>query len=126
MPLCDSGDTLSKIMISRIRVLFAVCACFPLVYAQQGHGATPTPEKPVALLSGLGVWSHPIATSSPEAQKFFNQGLILNYSFNRYEALRSFRKAAELDPKAAMAYFGMAIAQGPYVNMDMDPDIHLK
>src|SRR5581483_2279938 len=25
-----------------------------------------------------------------------------------------------------MVYFGLAIALGPYVNMDMDPDIHLK
>ena len=37
-----------------------------------------------------------------EAQKFFDQGLALLYGFNRYEALRSFRKAAELDASAAM------------------------
>ncbi|HEX4773548.1 MAG TPA: hypothetical protein VH351_22140 [Bryobacteraceae bacterium] len=78
-------------------------------------------EKPVALYKGLGSWHHTISTKSPEAQKFFDQGLSLAYGFNRYEALRSFRRAAELDPSAAMAFWGMAIAQGPYINMDGDP-----
>jgi hypothetical protein len=40
--------------------------------------------------------------------------------------LRSFRKAAELDPQAAMPWWGVAMALGPYINMDMDPDVHLK
>jgi len=83
-------------------------------------------EQPVTLLTGLGTWSHPIATRQPRAQKYFDQGLILWYGFNRYEALRSFRKAAELDPGAPMAYWGISLALGPYVNMDMDPDIHMK
>lgn len=83
-------------------------------------------EKPVALLAGLGTWRHPIATQNPEAQKFFDQALTLLYGFNRYEALRSFRKASELDPRAPMPFWGMAMALGPYINMDMDPDVHLK
>jgi tetratricopeptide (TPR) repeat protein len=83
-------------------------------------------EKPVALYRGLGNWHHLIATKSSEAQKFFDQGLTLAYGFNRYEALRSFRKAAELDPNAPMAYWGIALAQGPYINMDGDPSFDLK
>ncbi len=83
-------------------------------------------EKPVALYKGMGAWHHAIATRSAEAQKFFDQGLALLYGFNRYEALRSFRKAAELDRGAAMAYWGMAMAQGPYINMDGDPSFDLK
>lgn len=96
----------------------------PAVFAQQ-PAAVPA-ENPVVLYKGLGVWHHPIATRSPEAQKFFDQGLALLYGFNRYEALRSFRKAAELDPQASMAYWGMAMAQGPYINMDGDPSYDLK
>ena len=92
----------------------------------QPHNHAASEEKPVALYSGLGVWHHPIHTSSTEAQKFFNQGLALMYGFNRYEALRSFRKASELDPAAAMPYWGMAMAQGPYVNMDGDADYDMK
>jgi len=86
----------------------------------------PAAEKPVALYKGLGEWKHPISTKSADAQKFFDQGLALLYGFNRYEALRSFRKASELDPQAAMAWWGMAMAQGPYINMDGDPSYDLK
>jgi tetratricopeptide (TPR) repeat protein len=93
-----------------------------LATAQQAH----PPENPVVLYKGLGTWHHPIHTTSAEAQRFFDQGLDLTYGFNRYEALRSFRKAAELDPRAAMAYWGMAMAQGPYVNMDGDMELNMK
>jgi tetratricopeptide (TPR) repeat protein len=85
-----------------------------------------TGEKPVALYTGMGAWEHSISTRSPEAQKFFNQGLSLLYGFNRPEAQRSFRKAAELDPRAPMAEWGLAMAWGPYVNMDGDPSYDIK
>ncbi len=103
-------------------VLVLFCAALGM---SQHHGG-PASEKPVALYKGLGTWQRPIDTRKPDAQKFFNQGLVLLYSFNRYEALRSFRKASELDPQAAMAYWGMAMAQGPYINMDGDPSYDLK
>jgi hypothetical protein len=45
-------------------------------------------SRPVVLLPGLGHHQHPIATTNPEAQKFFDQGLILVYGFNRGEAIR--------------------------------------
>jgi tetratricopeptide (TPR) repeat protein len=83
-------------------------------------------EKPVALYPGTGVWKHAIQTSSPEAQKYFDQGLALMYGFNRYESLRSFRKAAELDPKAPMPHWGIAMATGPYINLDGDPTYDMK
>jgi len=88
--------------------------------------AQPAGEKPVALLKGMGAWRHAIATRNAEAQKYFDQGLALLYGFNRYEALRSFRKATELDPQAIMGYWGMAMAQGPYINMDGDASYDLK
>jgi len=90
------------------------------------HRDSAGKEKPVVLEPGLGTWRHPIATGNPEAQKFFDQGLILMYGFNRYEALRSFRKAVELDPQAAMAYWGIAMSLGPYINMDLDPEVNIK
>src|SRR5690242_7969080 len=99
--------------------------CCALGAAQHQHPAAAG-EKPVALYPGLGIWKHPIATKNPEAQKYFDQGLILLYGFNRPEALRSFRKALELDPHAAMAQWGVSMSIGPYVNMDMDPDVDPK
>jgi len=94
-----------------------------LILGQQPGSAQ---ENPVVLYKGLGTWRHAIHTTSAEAQKFFDQGLALTYGFNRYEALRSFRKASELDPQAAMPYWGMAMAQGPYVNMDGDAEFNMK
>ena len=92
----------------------------------QHHATKPAVERPVALYKGLGAWKHPIATKNPEAQKYFDQGLALLFGFNRYESLRSFQKASELDPSAAMPYWGMAASQGPYINMDGDPSFDLK
>ena len=103
-------------------MLKATCLLFPLSLAL----AQPAGERPVTLLKGMGAWRHPIATRSAEAQKYFDQGLALLYGFNRYEALRSFRKVTELDPQAIMGYWGMAMAQGPYINMDGDPSYDLK
>ncbi|MGO4881642.1 MAG: hypothetical protein ACLP59_12570 [Bryobacteraceae bacterium] len=103
-----------------------VCLSVLGIALAQEHNHAASDEKPVALYKGLGTWHHPIHTTNPDAQKFFDQGLALMYGFNRYEALRSFRKAAELDPLAAMAYWGMAMAQGPYVNMDGDAEYNMK
>ncbi len=100
-----------------MRLSLAV-ALLPLALAAQ--------EKPAMLLSGTGTWKHSIRTSSLEAQRFFDQGLNEMYGFNRYEALRSFKKAAELDPKAVMPWWGVAMATGPYVNMDGEPTYQMQ
>lgn len=72
-----------------------------------------------ALLPGMGSYSHPIHTSSPEAQQYFDQGLALLYNFNHAEAERSFLKAAELDPKAPMPWWGVGVALGLNYNRDV-------
>jgi tetratricopeptide (TPR) repeat protein len=77
---------------------------------------------PVTLVNGLGDLHHPVSTKNPEAQKFFDQGLRFIYSFNHDEAARSFQHATELDPKLAMAYWGVAEAVGPNYNDPADPD----
>jgi tetratricopeptide (TPR) repeat protein len=73
-------------------------------------------------MSGLGNLHHPVTTGNPEAQTFFDQGLRLIYAFNHDEAARSFKHAAELDPKLAMAYWGIAEAVGPNYNDPADPE----
>src|SRR5258707_5313817 len=67
-------------------------------------------------MTGLGDWRHPVSTKNAQAQAFFDQGLRLIYAFNHDEAARSFQHAAELDPKMAMAYWGVAEAVGPNYN----------
>jgi tetratricopeptide (TPR) repeat protein len=68
------------------------------------------------LIQGMGTLHHPVTTTVPEAQKFFDQGLTLIYAFNHGEAIRSFQRAAELDPHLAMAHWGIALATGPNYN----------
>lgn len=74
----------------------------------------------VVLMEGLGSIHHPVSTKNADAQKFFDQGLRLIYAFNHDEARRSFQRAAELDPKLAMAHWGMALAVGPNYNLDAE------
>ncbi|NET33377.1 MAG: tetratricopeptide repeat protein [Cyanothece sp. SIO1E1] len=71
------------------------------------------------LFDGLGEHHHPISTQSSEAQRYFDQGLILAYGFNHAEAERSFRAAARLDPDCAMCYWGVAYVLGPNTNAAM-------
>ena len=70
---------------------------------------------------GLGSYSRKITTDSPEAQRYFNQGLAFVHGFNHSAAIRSFQQAAELDPKCAMAHWGVALACGPHINFPMVP-----
>ena len=93
---------------------------FPAVAFAQ-TAAAPAAPRPAALLPGLAPLHHPMATSSLEAQKFFDQGLCLVYAFNHEEAVRSFERAAELDPKAPMPLWGVALALGANIN-DPAPD----
>lgn len=78
-------------------------------------------SKPTVLIAGLGQHHHAISTKNPEAQRFFDQGLTLVFAFNHEEAARSFRRASELDPQSAMAFWGIALALGPCINLDVDP-----
>ena len=86
------------------------------VAAAQQAGQAPPPPKPTMLLTGLGSHRHPIATSNEQAQKFFDQGVVLLFGFNHEEAYRAFEKAAELDPKQPMPHWGMALALGANYN----------
>jgi len=91
------------------------------IAAAQEHSAH-NQGRPVTLVAGIGDAHHPVSTHNPQAQQFFDQGLRFIYDFNHDEAARSFQHAAELDPKLAMAYWGVAEAVGPNYNDPADPD----
>jgi tetratricopeptide (TPR) repeat protein len=97
----------------RMSALLVLLFCVPLI--AQDHSAH-SQAKPATLMSGVGNVHHPVSTTNPEAQKFFDQGLRLIYAFNHDEAARSFQRATELDPKLAIAYWGVAEAVGPNYN----------
>jgi tetratricopeptide (TPR) repeat protein len=108
-------------MKTPLALAFAILLLLSSVaFAQHNHTSDAT--APAQLLAGMGSLHHPIATSNPEAQKFFDQGLTLIYAFNHDEAVRSFRRAAELDPKAAMPWWGISNALGPNYNDPANPE----
>jgi tetratricopeptide (TPR) repeat protein len=102
-------------------IALTVLLLFTGAFAQHEHHSS-SDVKPAALIPGLGDVHHPVSTSNREAQQFFNQGLALVYGFNHDEAVRSFKRAAELDPKLAVAHWGVALALGPNINAPVDAE----
>src|SRR5690349_6574312 len=95
---------------------FALSA--PAFAQEHAEHAAPAKAKPATatLMAGYGNWHHPVSTKNAQAQAFFDQGLRQIYAFNHDEAARSFQRAGELDPKLAMAFWGVAEAVGPNYN----------
>ena len=98
-----------------MRLLLTVCAL------AVGACSLSAQSKFPVLMPGLGQHHHTISTKIPEAQRFFDQGLTLVFAFNHEEAVRAFRRASEFDPASAMAFWGVALALGPCINLDVDP-----
>lgn len=80
-------------------------------------------EAKVRLYPGLSAYTRTVTTTSPEAQRYFNQGLAFKYGFDQEMAIKSFQEASRLDPQCAMAWWGIANACGPDINLPMvDPE----
>ena len=73
------------------------------------------------VFEGLGSYSRPVTTDSAQARRYFNQGLAFLHGFNHGAAIRSFQEASRLDPKCAMAHWGIALASGPHINYPLVP-----
>lgn len=104
------------------RSAFFICSVLTLAaLALAGGCATRSGTAPVApqsaqLFQGLGSFTRTVSTTNAEAQRYMNQAFIWTFSFNHDEAIRSFQRAAELDPNLAMAYWGIAFCNGPHIN----------
>ena len=82
-------------------------------YGHSRHGSTfdEGPRSAAYLMDGLSDQVHfPVEGLTELAQKFFNQGITQQHGFWHFEAERSFRQVALLQPDCAMAYWGMARA----------------
>jgi tetratricopeptide (TPR) repeat protein len=73
------------------------------------------------LYEGLGTTGRSVTAANPEAQKYVVQGIKFLYGFSHGEAIKSFEQAIKLDPTCAMAYWGIAYANGPHVNFPLVP-----
>lgn len=81
--------------------------------------STLSAREPV--FDGLGTYSRTVTTESPKARRYFTQGLAFYHGFSHGAAIRSFAEAARLDPKCAMAHWGIALASGPHINFPLVP-----
>src|ERR1700686_14216 len=116
MKLLTGGSRDAASRVSTFATVFRLAIFISLAISATAQDHAIGTAKPVTMMTGLGDLHHPISTKNAEAQEFFDQGLRLIYAFNHAEAARSFQRAAELDPKLAIAYWGIAEAVGPNYN----------
>ncbi len=100
-------------------LLFAVSLS---AFAQHDHRMNSVDMSRAPVLKGLGDIHHKVSTQNELAQKFFDQGLALDYAFNHVEAERAFLQAQKLDPQMAMAWWGQALVLGPNLNDPITPE----
>ena len=101
------------------RFVLALATC--LIATVVGQAKTKSTSG-LRLVRGLGEAHHAVLTKNARAQRFFDQGLALLYGFNHDKARRCFEHAAKLDPKLAMAWWGVAMTLGPNYNFPVDPE----
>ncbi|MCH8830722.1 MAG: alkyl hydroperoxide reductase, partial [Planctomycetes bacterium] len=79
-------------------------------HSNHGDAFNEGPRQKAYLMKGTGNVHFAATTKSPLVQKFIDQGVGQLHGFWYWEAERSFRQAAAIDPDCAIAYWGMAMA----------------
>ncbi len=88
--------------------------------ASPGAGGKAPTSAPIP---GLGRYHRQTSTASGAAGRAFDQGLVLYYAYDHPAAVASFARAAEAEPAFAMAWWGVSLANGPYINDPvLDPE----
>ncbi|QDV38046.1 peroxiredoxin family protein [Tautonia plasticadhaerens] len=82
----------------------------PEGHSNHGEAFNEGPRRAGYLMEGQGTVNFPITTDSPEVRAFVNQGVAQLHVFFYFEAERSFRQAATIEPENPMLYWGMAMA----------------
>ena len=109
----------------RVLTICLLFCCSTLVIAQEddveviqaGHSKhgevfNKGPRQQAYLMPGTGAIKFEVSSDVDQVQKFVEQGIGQLHGFWHFEAERSFRQAAMLDPECAIAYWGMAFANG--------------
>jgi hypothetical protein len=91
----------------KIGLLLALFLCTPFVAIAQDATTTP---RPTAIV-------HHDVSSNAAAQAAFDRGLLDYYAYNPEAANHEFYTAADLDPKMAMAWWGLALSNAPNLNV---------
>jgi tetratricopeptide (TPR) repeat protein len=93
--------------------------------ATTAAAAEPAPIVPYQVFN-LGTHHRAVSTANVDAQKAFDQGLLWSFSFNHGDAERALREAARLDDALAMAWWGIALVNGPHINNATVDEAHAK
>lgn len=119
---------MNKHRIAAAALLVAVVAGFAWYLQSAGRRPAETAEAPppptipgASMLEGLEGYDYPV-TANAEAQRWFNQGMVLTWGFNHDAAARSFLMGTAADPGCAMCWWGAALVLGPHVNAPMAPE----
>lgn len=112
------GTTILLTMLPALGLIIpAGCSTVSNEKIEADRQSTAAAAEPKAqLFKNMGPHTRKVTTKSAEAQQYFDQGLTWMYAFNHDEAVRSFTRAAELDPGCAMAWWGVALCHGPNYN----------
>ena len=79
-------------------------------HSYHGEAFNKGPRQAAYLMEGTGNVTFPVKTENPLIQKYINQGVGQLHGFWFFEAERTFRQAAAIEPDCAAAYWGMAMA----------------
>lgn len=109
-------------MLGKFKALLMIIFLFFWTTAAWADEFPFTPPKNFKLEPSYIALHHSVTTQNILAQLYFDQGLTLIYAFNHDTAYWSFLRATEVDPNLAMAYWGMALAVGSNINMQITPE----
>jgi tetratricopeptide (TPR) repeat protein len=99
----------------------------PLALAAAATTAAAAEPAPVPYQAfNLGTYHRAVSTANVDAQKAFDQGLGWSFAFNHGDAERALREAARLDDALAMAWWGVALVNGPHINNATVDEAHSK
>ena len=100
-------------------LFWVLCGCGDPVAVEQSVEVKQTLAQRAGapLFKGMGAFHMPITTRDTDAQRYFDQGMVLAFGFNHAESIRSFRAAQTLDSDCAMCFWGEALATGPNINV---------
>jgi tetratricopeptide (TPR) repeat protein len=77
-------------------------------------------RSPAAYPFDLGAFGRRTSTSSADAQRWFDRGVVWSYAFNHEEAIRCFERSIAADERFALAHWGLGYAAGPNYNKQWD------
>src|ERR1700737_3879960 len=123
MPMKYSSlRTSSRLSLDIVRFSLLLIVALGVCFSAAGQQDRATTVSFACTAQGFGQLHHPVKTGDPEAQRLFEQALALDYGFNHNQAEQCFRRATEVDPKMAMAYWGVALVLGTNYNLAVNEE----